>query len=71
MGAPFLHTVTSLPEKIDQTTYPFNIPAFSRGIDLTFRSKVTLSWDEALSHHPRLPQLTGEILQASLRHDGR
>ena len=40
-GAPFLRGVVSLPEKIDQGTYPFNIPAFSRGIDLAFRGKVT------------------------------
>ena len=41
VGAPFLHRVASLPEKIDQARYPFNIRAFSRGIDLAFRSKVT------------------------------
>src|SRR5919109_5506549 len=40
-GAPFLHRVESRPEKIDPSTYPFNIRAFSHGIDLTFRSKVT------------------------------
>jgi predicted ATPase len=38
--APFLHRIASLPE-IDRATYPFNIPAFSRGIDLAFRSPVT------------------------------
>src|SRR6187401_2866364 len=40
-GAPFLHGIVTLPEKLDPGTYPFNIPAFSRGIDLAFRSKVT------------------------------
>jgi predicted ATPase len=40
-GAPFLHQVESLPEKFDAATYPFNIPAFSSGIDLTFNNKVT------------------------------
>lgn len=40
-GAPFLHRIASLPEKIDQTKYPFNIRVFSRGIDLAVRSKVT------------------------------
>ena len=40
-GAPFLHAIASLPEKIDPDRYPFNIRAFSRGIDLAFRSKVT------------------------------
>src|SRR3954462_10660101 len=40
-GAPFLHRVESLPEKFDQTIYPFNIRAFAQGIDLAFRSTVT------------------------------
>ena len=40
-GAPFLRHVTHLPEKWDPTVYPFNVPAFSNGIDITFRSKVT------------------------------
>jgi len=41
VGAPFLRQVVSLPDKFDNTTYPFNIPAFSNGVDLTFNSKVT------------------------------
>ena len=40
-GAPFLHRIETLPEKTDPATYPFNIRAFSHGIDLTLRSKVT------------------------------
>ena len=40
-GAPFLHHVASLPDKVDPEVYPFNIPAFASGIDLSFRSKVT------------------------------
>jgi len=40
-GAPFLHAVASLPEQIDPAVYPFNIRAFSHGIDVAFRSKVT------------------------------
>jgi predicted ATPase len=40
-GAPFLHEVVSLPEKVDPGIYPFNLPAFSNGIELTFKSKVT------------------------------
>src|ERR671921_1665144 len=40
-GAPFLHRITTLPEKIDPSTYPFNVRAFSHGIDVPFRSKVT------------------------------
>ena len=40
-GAPFLHRIESLTDKVNPTTYPFNIPAFSHGIDLSFRSKIT------------------------------
>ncbi|MBK9607728.1 MAG: AAA family ATPase [Betaproteobacteria bacterium] len=39
-GAPFLRRVVSLPEKFD-TTRPFNVQAFSQGIDLSFRTNVT------------------------------
>ena len=31
----------SLPERVDPTRYPFNIPAFSNGIDLAFPTNVT------------------------------
>src|SRR5918999_348006 len=40
-GAPFLRSVVSVPEKMDGARYPFNIRAFSHGINLTFRSNVT------------------------------
>ncbi len=40
-GAPFLHRISSLPEQIDHSKYPFNVRAFLQGIDLTFRSRVT------------------------------
>jgi predicted ATPase len=40
-GAPFLRRIESLPELIEPTKYPFSIPAFSHGIDLTIQSKVT------------------------------
>ena len=41
MGSPFLQHVEGLPEKMDSTVHPFNIRAFSQGIDLTLRAKVT------------------------------
>jgi predicted ATPase len=41
MGAPFLRQIVTLPELVDTAVYPFNIPAFAPGIDLSFRSKVT------------------------------
>ncbi len=40
-GAPFLRRVVTLPEKLDATGYPFNIPAFAHGIDLALRTNVT------------------------------
>jgi len=41
MGAPFLRQVVSLPESWDASRHPFNIRAFARGINLTFRTNVT------------------------------
>jgi len=40
-SAPFLRRVTSLPEKMDRSRFPFNVEAFSRGIDLEFHSNIT------------------------------
>jgi predicted ATPase len=40
-GAPFLRRIESLPEKFDPTAFPFDLRAFSRGIDLDLRAKVT------------------------------
>jgi predicted ATPase len=41
-GSPFLHRVESLPDTFDRARFPFSLPAFSRGIDLEFRTAVTL-----------------------------
>jgi predicted ATPase len=41
LGAPFLRRVVSLPEKFDRARHPFDVRAFSQGIDLSFRSNVT------------------------------
>jgi predicted ATPase len=40
-SGPFLRRVTSLAEKMDPARYPFNVKAFSRGIDLEFQSNVS------------------------------
>jgi predicted ATPase len=40
-GAPFLRRIETLPERVDPSIFPFNIRAFSSGIDLAFRSSVT------------------------------
>jgi predicted ATPase len=39
--APFLHRITSLPDRVDPAAYPFIIRAFANGIDLQLRSRVT------------------------------
>jgi predicted ATPase len=39
--APFLQNVETLPEKIDPEVFPFNIRAFSRGIELELTNPVT------------------------------
>lgn len=44
--------IESLPEKMDPTRDPFNIRAFSHGIDLAFRSKVTFFVGENRSANP-------------------
>jgi predicted ATPase len=38
---PYLRRVQLPPERVDPGAYPFNIRAFARGIDLTFRHSVT------------------------------
>jgi predicted ATPase len=38
---PFLRRVTSLPDKMDPSRYPFNVRAFSRGVDIEFSSNIS------------------------------
>lgn len=40
-GAPFLRHLTIREENWRESTWPFNLKAFSRGIDLEFRTNVT------------------------------
>lgn len=40
-GAPFLHRISSLEDHFDHSRYPFNIPAFSNGIDIQLDANVT------------------------------
>jgi predicted ATPase len=60
-GAPFLHRIESLPEKMDGATYPFNLRAFSSGIDLTLRSNVTFFVGENGSGKSTLLEALAEI----------
>ena len=60
-GAPFLHRIESLPEKMDGSTYPFNLRAFSSGIDLALRSNVTFFVGENGSGKSTLLEALAEI----------
>ena len=40
-GSPFLHSIVGVEEKFDRSRYPFNIPAFSDGIDIHLDKRVT------------------------------
>jgi predicted ATPase len=39
--SPFLRRIQSVPALVDRSTYPFSIPAFLPGIDLTFQRPIT------------------------------
>ena len=41
ISGPFLKRVTALAERVDPSCYPFNISAFSHGIDIEITSNVT------------------------------
>ena len=41
MGAPYLRGLTAPSECFNGAHFPFNVPAFRRGIDLEFKSNVT------------------------------
>src|SRR5437870_2185347 len=41
VSGPFLRRIAMLPDKIDRSRHPFNIPAFGDGLDLELRSNVT------------------------------
>lgn len=40
-GSPFLRRIVGLEERFDESRYPFNIPAFSNGIDIDLNTRVT------------------------------
>jgi predicted ATPase len=60
-GAPFLRRIVSLPEKWDPGRHPFDIPAFSGGIDLAFRTNVTFFVGENGSGKSTLLEALAEI----------
>ncbi len=40
-GAPYLHRISSLPERMVGNSYPFSVPAFRQGIDIALNTNVT------------------------------
>ncbi len=41
-GSPFLHNISGIEDRFDRNRYPFNIPAFDNGIDISLDSRVTM-----------------------------
>jgi len=41
VSGPFLRRITTLADRVDRSRYPFNIAAFSHGIDVEIKSNVT------------------------------
>jgi len=60
-GAPFLTRICSLEEKFDRSRHPFNIPAFSGGIDITLDRRVTMIVGENGSGKSTLLEAIAEI----------
>lgn len=60
-GAPYLRQITSLPERMDQNCYPFNVPAFRNGIDIELNSNVTFFVGENGSGKSTLLEALAEI----------
>ncbi len=61
MGAPYLRSISSLPERFDRSRYPFNVRAFSGGINLEFRTNVTFLVGENGSGKSTLLEAIAEI----------
>ena len=40
-GSPFLRRIEIVPERVEEGTYPFSVPAFSQGVDLNIDTSVT------------------------------
>ena len=70
-GAPFLRQIETQPDKIDPAVYPFNIRAFSRGIDLALRSNVTFFVGENGSGKSTLLEALAELCGFSLEGGNR
>ena len=67
-GAPFLHRIESLTQKVDPTTHPFNTPRLlSRNRSSPLRSKVTFFVGENGSGKSTLLEAIGGVLRIQSR----
>ena len=60
-GAPYLRRISSTPEQMDHSHFPFNIPAFQPGIDLELTKPVTFFVGENGSGKSTLLEALAEI----------
>lgn len=60
-GAPYLRRVASLPERMGQSHYPFNVPAFRNGIDIALPTAITFFVGENGSGKSTLLEALAEI----------
>jgi predicted ATPase len=60
-GAPYLRRISSLPERTQEGIFPFNIPAFKKGVDLPLTQKVTFFVGENGSGKSTLLEAVAEI----------
>lgn len=61
LGAPYLRRICSRPERMDHAHFPFDIPAFSNGIDLELPAPVTFFVGENGSGKSTLLEALAEI----------
>ena len=61
LGAPYLRSIRSDPERMNGSSYPFTIPAFHNGIELDFPTPVTFLVGENGSGKSTLLEALAEI----------
>ena len=60
-GAPYLHRISSLPERMGGGSYPFSVPAFRQGIDIPLTTNVTFFVGDNGSGKSTLLEAVAEI----------
>ena len=61
LGSPFLKHILGLEERFDRARFPFNIPAYSEGIDINLDTRVTFLVGENGSGKSTLLEAIAEI----------